>query len=94
MRSAESISVTMTPQTLQALRDSVAAGESASVSAALRAAVRLWQTDRQKHAASLVAIRARIRRLLEDPRPDLTSEQMEVELQTIFDEKARPADEP
>jgi len=88
MQTAEKISVTMTPEMLKAVRESVAAGEYASTSEALRDAVRLWQRDRQEHAERLAAIRARVRRSLADPRPDLTSEQMDAELQAIFDEDA------
>jgi len=86
MQTAEKISVTMTPEMLRAVRESVAAGEYASTSEALRDAVRLWQRDRLEHAERLAAIRARVRRSLDDPRPDLTSEEMDAELQTIFDE--------
>ncbi len=43
MQNAEKISVTMTPDMLRILRESVAAGEYASTSEALRDAVRLWQ---------------------------------------------------
>jgi antitoxin ParD1/3/4 len=88
MQTAEKISVTMTPDMLRAVRESVAAGEYASTSEALRDAVRLWQRDRQEHAERLAAIRTRIRRSLDDPRPDLTGEEMDTQLQAIFDEDA------
>ena len=41
MQSAEKISITMTPEQLRAVRESVAAGEYASTSEVLRDAVRL-----------------------------------------------------
>ncbi|MER2253253.1 ribbon-helix-helix domain-containing protein [Methylorubrum podarium] len=76
MPSAEKISITMTPEQLRAVRESVAAGEYASTSEVLRDAVRLWQRRREEDAERLNVIRARIRRSLDDPRPDLTVEEV------------------
>ncbi len=48
------------------------AGEYASTSEALRDAVRVWQRQRSEHAAErLAAIRTRVRRALDDPRPSV-----------------------
>jgi antitoxin ParD1/3/4 len=69
---AEELSITLTPEMAEELRASVAAGEYASTSEALRDAVRIWQHKRRGAAEDLVAIRARIRRSLDDPRPDMT----------------------
>ena len=68
----------MTPDMLR-VRESVEAGEYASTSEALRDAVRVWVRQRLEDAERLNAIRARVRRSLDDPRPDMS-----------FDEVARP----
>lgn len=71
MEPAEKISVTMTPEMLRAIRESVESGEYASTSEALRDAVRIWQRERREYAERIKSIRARIRRSLDDPRPDV-----------------------
>jgi antitoxin ParD1/3/4 len=86
MQAAEKISITMTAEQLRAIRESVAAGEYASTSEVLRDAVRLWQRRRQEDAERLNAIRARIRRSLDDPRPDLTSDDVQADLDALFAE--------
>jgi antitoxin ParD1/3/4 len=74
VQNAEKISITMTPDMLRAIRESVKAGEYASTSEALRAAVRLWQRQRIEDAERLAAIRARVRRSIGDPRPSVPIE--------------------
>jgi antitoxin ParD1/3/4 len=76
MQSAEKISITMTPEMLRLIRESVEAGEYASTSEVIRDAMRLWQRQREEHAETLKSIKARIRRSLDDPRPSLTSEEV------------------
>ena len=86
MPSAEKISVTMTPEQLRAVRESVAAGEYASTSEVLRDAVRLWQRQRQEDAERLNLIRARIRHSLDDPRPDLSGEDVRARVRALHAE--------
>jgi len=86
MPSGETISVTMAPETLRAVRERVEAGEYASVDAALDDAVRALQRQRREEAEHLDSIRARIRRSLDDPRPDLSSEEVEADLEALFAE--------
>lgn len=76
MQSAEKLSITMTPDMIRLVRESVEAGEYASTSEALRDAVRVWQRQRLGDAERLNVIRSRIRRSLDDPRPDLTSDEV------------------
>src|ERR1700680_1648245 len=71
VQNAEKISITLTPDMLRAIRESVEAGEYASTSEALRDAVRIWQRQRSEHAERLAAIRTRVRRSLDDPRPSV-----------------------
>ena len=75
MQSAQKISITMTPDMLRAIRESVESGEYASTSEAMRDAVRVWQRQRLEEAERLAAIRARVRRSLADPRPDVPLEE-------------------
>lgn len=89
MQSAEKISITMTPEQLRAVRESVAAGEYASTSEVLRDAVRLWQRQRQEDAERLNLIRARIRRSVDDPRADLTGEEVRAHIRALHAETVR-----
>lgn len=81
---AEKISVTMTSEQLDAIRKSVDAGEYASTSEALRAAVRLWQRQREEDGERLAAIKARIRRSIDDPRPSLSAAELDAHLEQLF----------
>jgi antitoxin ParD1/3/4 len=86
MQQAEKISITMTPDMLRAVRESVEAGEYASTSEALRDAVRVWQRQRLEDTERLAAIRARVQRSLDDPRPSLTEEEVEARLAKLHEE--------
>lgn len=79
----------MTPEMLRALRESVAAGEYATTSEAMRDAVRIWQRRRLEDAERLVAIRARIRRSLDDPRSSLSADEAEATMQRYFEQVAK-----
>jgi antitoxin ParD1/3/4 len=89
MQSAEKISITMTSEMMRDIRKSVAAGDYASTSEAMRDAVRIWQRERQEQAERLNAIRSRVRRSLDDPRPDLTGEEVDARLNAIFAQAER-----
>ncbi len=84
MHNAEKISITMTAEQLDAIRASVRAGEYASTSEALRHAVRLWQRQRAEDAQRLEAIRARVRRSIDDPRPSLSQAELDARLDALF----------
>ncbi len=71
MAAAEKISVTLTAEMVRDLEASVAAGEFASTSEALRDAVRLWRDRREERAERLASIRARIQASMDDPRPPI-----------------------
>jgi antitoxin ParD1/3/4 len=89
MPNAEKISVTITPDMLRVIRESIEAGEYASASEVLRDAMRVWQRQRIEDAERIEAIRARVRRSLEDPRPSLSEEEVEARLQALFAETAK-----
>jgi antitoxin ParD1/3/4 len=88
MQSAEKISITVTPEMLRLIRETVDAGEYASTSEVVRDAMRIWQREREEHAERLSAIRTRIRNSLDDPRPSLTADEAETELRRFMDEQA------
>lgn len=90
MQSAQKVSITVTPDMMQALRDSVNSGEFATTSEAMRDALRVWRRQRLEDAERLEALRARVRRSLEDPRPSLTADEAEAEM-TRFAENERKA---
>jgi antitoxin ParD1/3/4 len=75
LQNAQKVSITLTSDMLRTIRESVEAGEYASTSEALRDAVRAWQRQRSEDAERLTAIRARVRRSLEDPRPSVPLEE-------------------
>jgi antitoxin ParD1/3/4 len=84
MQNAEKISITMTPQMMELIRSCVEAGEYASTSEVLRDAMRVWQRERVERAEHLESIKARIKKSVDDPRPDLSSEELREQLEIMF----------
>lgn len=84
MEHTEKLSITVSPEMLQTIRASVSAGEYCSASEAVSDALRLWKQRREEDVEHLNAIRARIRRSLDDPRPDLTLEEVDAALDAAF----------
>ncbi len=93
MNTAEKVSITMPPEMMRVVRESVAAGEFASTSEALRDAVRVWQRQRLEDAERLTAIRGRIRHSLDDPRPDLSLAEVDVELAAVLADAMKEPDD-
>jgi antitoxin ParD1/3/4 len=93
MQAAEKISITLTPDMARLIRESVASGEYASTSEALRDAVRAWHRQRLEDAGRLELIRARIRRSVDDPRPSLTEAEVDAQFETLFSSDDQPADD-
>lgn len=91
MQNAEKVSVTMTPDMMRAIRESVEAGEFATTSEAMRDAVRVWQRQRLEYAERLEALRARVRQSLADPRPSLTAEEAEAEMSRFMSNEEKAA---
>ena len=76
MAAAEKLSVTLTAAMVRDLEASVAAGEFASTSEALRDAVRMWRDAREERAERLASIKARLKASAEDnTRPRLSAEE-------------------
>jgi antitoxin ParD1/3/4 len=89
MAAAEKLSVTLTAEMVRDLEASVAAGEFASTSEALRDAVRLWRNAREERAERLAAIRARLKASAEDTRPRLTADEVFGRLQRTREARLR-----
>lgn len=85
METAEKVSITMTPEMLREIRESVEAGDYASTSEAMRDAVRVWKREREEHRERIAAIRARIHAASSDPRADLTGDEVAERLKALFD---------
>lgn len=90
MQTAQKVSITVTPDMMQALRESVNSGEFATTSEAMRDALRVWRRQRLEDAERLEALRARVRRSLDDPRPSLSADEAEAEM-SRFAENERKA---
>lgn len=84
MPNAEKVSVTITPEMMRALRESVAAGEFATTSEAMRDAVRVWRRQRLQDAERLEVLRARVQRSMDDPRPDLGADEANVHFEALL----------
>ncbi|UMY18877.1 type II toxin-antitoxin system ParD family antitoxin [Methylobacterium organophilum] len=89
MRPADTINVTLAPEMLQAVRESVEASEYASTSEAVSDALPLWQHRRREDGERLAALRARIRRSLDDPRPPLSLKEVEARIDGLHAETVK-----
>jgi antitoxin ParD1/3/4 len=66
------LTVTLSDDEAQTLRDSVEAGEFASAEEALRGAVLALKRERAEHEEVIASIRDRVRRSIEDPASPVT----------------------
>ncbi|MFN3687476.1 type II toxin-antitoxin system ParD family antitoxin [Salinarimonas sp.] len=89
MQRPDKISVTMPPDMMRAVRESVESGEYASTNDAVRDAVRVWQRERAQRATRLDAIKDRVHRSISDPRRDVSDEEFDARLKALIGEDAR-----
>jgi antitoxin ParD1/3/4 len=68
----EKISITVTPAMKRTLEERVASGQFASASELMREAFRTWQRQQDEHDQKLAALKARVLKSIDDPRPALT----------------------
>lgn len=68
---SEKLSITLPPEMVAAIKERVNSGRYASTSEVLREAMRSWLRDEEEHSERLTAIKARIKRSLDDPRPSV-----------------------
>jgi antitoxin ParD1/3/4 len=80
----EKLRISLPPDLLRDVRESVESGELSLASEAMRDAIRNWKRTREEEAERLSVIRARIRRSLDDSRPNLTSEEVDERLAEVF----------
>jgi antitoxin ParD1/3/4 len=82
----EKLSVSMPIDMARELRASVESGEFTSKSEVVRFALRNWQRLRREDADRVEAMRERIRRSIDDPRPSLSAEEVDAQLAALFAE--------
>ena len=71
MSAAEKISITLTPEMNRVIKQRVDAGDFASSSELIREALRLWQRREEEHREKLAAIREKLQKSIDDPRPSV-----------------------
>lgn len=84
MKNADKIEISVSPNTMRALHEVMAAGNFGSADDALGDALREWQAQRNGEVEQLSLIRNRIRRSLDDPRSDVTIEEVDAHLDALF----------
>ena len=84
MQSAEKFSITLTADLARMIRETVADGEYASTSEAIRDAIRVWHRTRTEDTERLKAIRSRLRQSIDDPRPSLTEPEVDARLAALY----------
>ena len=72
----EKLSITITDEQAELIQTKVAAGEYASTSEFVRAAIRSLQRDDERHRDQIESIRARIQASIDDPRPAVEEDEM------------------
>lgn len=70
----EKLSITLPTEMVAEIKKQVESGRYASTSEVLRDAMRAWMRDEEEHSERLAAIRARITRSLDDPKPPIPLE--------------------
>ena len=88
MPTVEDNTITLLPETMRLIQEAVEAGEFNSTGDALQDAVEVWQRRRLENAERLAAMRERIQRSLDDPRPTLTQAEAEGEMKRFMNERA------
>jgi antitoxin ParD1/3/4 len=72
----QKLSITLPTETIDAINDRVEAGTYASASDVVQAAIAALVEQDDDYAVRIASIRARVQASLDDPRPDLTEEEM------------------
>ena len=80
----EKLSITLPENMVGLIKKQVKAGRFASTSEVLREALRHWLRNEEEHDARLEAVRAKVQRSINDPRPSLTTKQVHQRLETLF----------
>lgn len=70
-----------------AIKARVDAGSYASMSEVLRAAVWVWLREGEEYQQRIAAIRQKVKASLDDPRPNLSLQDVDAWIQTLGEEK-------
>lgn len=89
MARAKDVTVTVSREAAEAIREGIASGDYNSPEDVVSDALSLWRQRRQDDAGRLDDIRARIRRSLADPAPNIESEQVDAELDRLLEQASR-----
>ncbi len=81
--SMEKLSITLPTEMVDVINAEIETGAFASTSEVIRAAMRTWMRQEEEHRERIAAIRARVQESLDDPRPDLTGDEMDAWLETL-----------
>jgi antitoxin ParD1/3/4 len=79
----EKLSITLPTEMVDVINAEIETGAFASTSEVIRAAMRTWMRQEEEHRERIAAIRARVQESLDDPRPDLTGDEMDAWLETL-----------
>lgn len=80
----EKLSITLPSEMVDAIKSRVEAGSHASTSEVIREAMRTWLRLEEEHEKRLEGLRARVKHSLEDPRPNLTGQQVRARLDALY----------
>ncbi len=83
----EKLSISLPSEMVAAIKARVDAGSYASMSEVLRAAVRVWLREEEEYQQRIAAIRQRVKTSLDDPRPDLSMQDIDSWIKTLAAEK-------
>jgi antitoxin ParD1/3/4 len=83
----EKLSITLPSEMVAAIKSRVDAGAYASTSEVLRAAMRVWLREEAEYEERITAIRARVKASLDDPRPDISLQEMDEWMDSLAAEK-------
>ncbi|SCB21039.1 type II toxin-antitoxin system ParD family antitoxin [Rhizobium multihospitium] len=83
----EKLSISLPSEMVAAIKARVDAGSYASASEVLRAAVRVWLREEEEYQQRIAAIRQKVKISLDDPRPDLSMEDVDNWIETLAAEK-------
>jgi antitoxin ParD1/3/4 len=89
MDQTEKLSITVTAQQAEAIRQHVASGAYASASEVVRAGLRALDREREEYERRIESIRAKVEASINDPRPHLTGEEVRERLRLHHEETVK-----
>jgi antitoxin ParD1/3/4 len=84
----QKLSITLPTDIIEAINHRIDAGTYSSASAVVEAAMQALAEQDDDHAARIASIRARVQASLDDPRPNLTAEEVEEWINSLPDDAA------